>query len=440
MPSINGIPSLTSINGISFSQGSGSGSAEYASLAALLADTSQEAGTTGYAPSYNEPLNIRQWDGIAEWIVVCETWDGVTSGQTVADLTTQGAVTNAIIYFSNTDRVYQYDGATWAQIVTQVLSYPLSLDLGASNTAPLTFENQSDSRSACVSDLAVTGAFSVNMASVGPLSPSGDATVTVTATDFGAQLGQLSFRRSDVGGLSFVELLSDREISLLLELAASKGAAHAYDFSPTAFGTDKIGSWPSLSPYGTVTGSSSPGNMPLAGAIGALTTTETLSGAGVLSLATGQFDRSSSRSFVLVVSARSADAPYRRSLLLNAEYNMVGFLAVGVDTDGKPYIYSTNSNEITAKADLNIENQGWGVILVTYNAATTTAVIYAKLVSGASASASAGSVATQSAPGNFALGTRVATILAWPADYAHFSVYDSVLTVTDLDDFVALLS
>jgi hypothetical protein len=94
-------------------------SVEYASRSALLADTGQDTGATGYAPSYAAPTMVRQWDGAA-WIVVSEIWDGVTSGQTVAALATQVGVTNAIIYFSDTERVYQYDGAAWVWITQPI--------------------------------------------------------------------------------------------------------------------------------------------------------------------------------------------------------------------------------------------------------------------------------------------------------------------------------
>ena len=83
-------------------QSSGGGSStdpqsiEYSSLAEMLADTSQEIGTTGYVPSFSAPEHIRQWDGI-NWLAVLEYWDGFSEGQTQEDVGITPAIENAVI-------------------------------------------------------------------------------------------------------------------------------------------------------------------------------------------------------------------------------------------------------------------------------------------------------------------------------------------------------
>jgi hypothetical protein len=89
-------------------------SIEYASRAALLADTAQDTGATGYAPSYAAPTMVRQGSGTA-WRVVLELWDGVTAGQEVADLATTPGVENGAVWFTDTGTLYLYDGAAWVE-------------------------------------------------------------------------------------------------------------------------------------------------------------------------------------------------------------------------------------------------------------------------------------------------------------------------------------
>jgi hypothetical protein len=86
-------------------------SIEYANRAALLADTGQSPGATGYAPSYAAPVEIWQWDG-SDWLLVAAEWDGVTTGQTVADLPVAGGVAE---YWVQVGRAwYGWSGSAWA--------------------------------------------------------------------------------------------------------------------------------------------------------------------------------------------------------------------------------------------------------------------------------------------------------------------------------------
>jgi hypothetical protein len=86
-------------------------SIEYANRTALLADTGQSAGATGYVPSYAAPVEVWQWDG-SDWLLVAAEWDGVTTGQTVADLPTAGGVAE---YWVQVGRAwYGWSGSAWA--------------------------------------------------------------------------------------------------------------------------------------------------------------------------------------------------------------------------------------------------------------------------------------------------------------------------------------
>jgi len=108
-------------------QGGGSSSKVYESSSEMIADTSQKIGTVGFVPNILEPISVRLWDG-EEWIIINEVWDGVTSGQTLPDLNNEVGVMNGIIYFTNLDRVYQYDGSAWVWIkkfaTVSTIEYP----------------------------------------------------------------------------------------------------------------------------------------------------------------------------------------------------------------------------------------------------------------------------------------------------------------------------
>lgn len=319
------------------------------------------------------------------------------------------------------------------------LSYPALLDIGNNATGNILVENVTADRSACLSDISATGSFTSNVSEIGPLPPGDDATITVTATAFGPQTGQLEFYRSDVEGLQTIDLESDRIVALLLDQAIAKGATHGYDFAAGTPGADRIGGFPTLTLAGSASYSTNPADLPTSGAVGAIVNPHSASGGRSGAFGSGLWDRSVSRSFVAVFNATNPGGAFNRSVIGGAGFGTVGFVALALNASGQPYIYVVNSNTSAATTTLNVEGAGWGAVLVTYNAATTTAAVYVKLLSGSSATASNAAIATNTAAGAFAIGSPDSNLFSSAMKFVHFSTYNSVLTSSDLDDFVNLL-
>jgi hypothetical protein len=88
-------------------------SIEYTDRTTLLADTGQSTGATGYVPSYAAPVEVWQWDG-SDWLLVAAEWDGVTSGQAVADLLTYDGLDGAFARVGSQDLTWE--SAEWRYV------------------------------------------------------------------------------------------------------------------------------------------------------------------------------------------------------------------------------------------------------------------------------------------------------------------------------------
>jgi hypothetical protein len=100
----------------------------YTDRATLLAAT-PAVGSTGYVDSYAGPVEVWQYTA-SGWALLGAEWDGVTAGQTLADLVTYDGIAGGA--WALVGRAYYvWDGSAW---VAYYALDPTSLDVSADLT------------------------------------------------------------------------------------------------------------------------------------------------------------------------------------------------------------------------------------------------------------------------------------------------------------------